>query len=151
MTAFTELTATKGRIPLQPGVKRRVLAFVQWTRSMLRTGRDLTLVVFPVGNMLSLLQDLQTCKWFVKQLDLLATQAKTKTFKSDIQWTDWEPTLVKYLRLIPGSTGIPLSYVIRRNTTPPAAPITAPVLDAYVKNHYWWGALMMPIRRAFIL
>ena len=28
MTAFTKLSVANGRIPLQPGVKRRVLAFV---------------------------------------------------------------------------------------------------------------------------
>ena len=50
MTAFTKLTVANGRIALQPGVKRRVLAFVQWARSMIRTGRDPTLVAFPVGD-----------------------------------------------------------------------------------------------------
>ena len=35
MTAFTKLTVANGRIPLQPGVKRRVLVFVQWSRNML--------------------------------------------------------------------------------------------------------------------
>ena len=101
---------------------------------MLSTGQDPTLVAFPVGNMQSLLQDLQTCKCFKKQSDLLATQAKPKNFKPGIEWADWEPTLVKYLRLTPGSTGIPLSYIVRRAATPPAAPIIGPVLDSYVEN-----------------
>ena len=35
MTAFTKLTGTNGHIPLQPGIKRRVLTFVQLARSML--------------------------------------------------------------------------------------------------------------------
>ena len=53
MTAFTKLTAANGRIPLQPGVKRRVTAFVQWARTMIQTGRDPTLVAFPVGDVIS--------------------------------------------------------------------------------------------------
>ena len=98
MTAFTKLTIANGRIPLQLGAKRRVLAFMQWSRSMIRTGRDPTLVAFPVADILTLTRDLQTCKRFEKQSDLLATQAKPKCFKADTQWEDWEPTLVKYLR-----------------------------------------------------
>ena len=88
MTAFTKLTVANGRIPLQPGIKRRVLAFMQWTRTMLRTGRDPALTAFPIANVQTLLQDLQTCKRFEKQSDLLATQAKPKKFTSEILWAD---------------------------------------------------------------
>ena len=134
MTAFTKLTVANGQIPLQPGVKRRVLAFVQWSRSMIRTNQDPTLVAFPVGNILALTRDLQTCKCFEKQSDLLATQAKPKSFKADIQWADWEPTFVKYLKLIPGHTRIPLAYIVRRQAVPPPAPIVGPVLETYIDN-----------------
>jgi len=33
MTAFTKFAANQGRISVQPRVKRRVTAFVQWARS----------------------------------------------------------------------------------------------------------------------
>ena len=140
MTAFTKLAAANGRIPFQPGVKRRVLAFVQWARLMIRTARDPTLVAFPVGDILNLTRDLQICNRFEKQAEILANQAKPKDFKPDIEWADWEPTLVQYLRLIPGATGIPLSYIVRRVATPPAAPIIGPVLDTYVSNAPLTGA-----------
>ena len=65
---------------------------------------------------------------------MLATQAKLNKFKVDIQWADWEPTLVNYLRQIPGSTGVPLSYVIRSVAIPAAAPIIGSVLESYIKN-----------------
>ena len=132
ITAFTKLTAPNGRIPLQPGVKRRVLAFVQWARSMLRTGRDPTLMAFPVGDILTLTNELKICKQFEERSKLMATQSKPKKFTPEIEWVDWEPTLVKYLRQIPGLTGIPLSYVVRRQEIPPAVPIFGPVLESYV-------------------
>ena len=47
---------------------------------------------------------------------------------------NWEPTLVNYLRLIPGRTGIPLSYVIRRRATPSAAQLIGPILDNYITH-----------------
>ena len=134
MTAFTKLSVANGRIPLQPGVKRRVLAFVQWTKSMIRTSRDPSLVAFSVGDILTLIKDLQTCKRFEKQSELLATQAKPKSFKAYTRWADWEPTLIKYLRLIPEHTGIPLAYVVQRAAVPPAAPIVGPVLDTYITH-----------------
>ena len=66
--------------------------------------------------------------------DTLVAQAKPKDFTEEIEWRDWEPTLVNYLRLISGRTGIPLSYVIRRTAIPPAAPIVGPVLQGYIDN-----------------
>ena len=97
MTAFTKLTVANGRIPMQPGVKRRVKAFVQWSRSMLRNGRDPTLVAFPVADIISLTQDLHTCTRFEKMSDTLVAQAKPKDFTEEVEWRDWEPTLVNYL------------------------------------------------------
>ena len=38
IVGFTKLPAGNGRIPFQPGVKRRIIAFVQWTRTELRCG-----------------------------------------------------------------------------------------------------------------
>ena len=34
ITGFTKLTNATGRIPFQPGVKRQIIAFVQWVRTM---------------------------------------------------------------------------------------------------------------------
>ena len=106
---------------------------------MLRTGRDPTLIAFPVGDLISLQADLRTCIKFEKQSDVLVSQAKPKSFTEDTLWIDWEPTLVNYLKLIPRRTGIPLSYVIRRNATPPAAPLVGPVLDTYVSHAFLFG------------
>ena len=35
LVSFTKLTAAQGKIPFQPGVKRNVIAFVQWTQTQL--------------------------------------------------------------------------------------------------------------------
>ena len=80
MTAFTKLTVINGKISLQPGVRRRVTAFVQWTRSMLRYGNDPTLRAFPVANIADLMNDLQTCTRFEKQSDVLVAQSTPKNF-----------------------------------------------------------------------
>ena len=134
LTEFTKLTVVNGQIPLQPGVKRRVIAFVQWSRSMLRTGNDPTLVAFPVGDVIRLMNDLKSCTRFEERASTLSVQSKPQKFTEQIQLMDWEPTLVNYLRQIPGMTGIPLSYVIRRQAVPPAAPFVGNVLQHYVAH-----------------
>ena len=82
---------------------------------------------------------LTSCIKFKKQSDTLVSQAKPKNFTEDTLWIDWEPTLVKYLKFIPGRTGVPLSYVVRRNATLPAAPLIGPVLDDYVTHAPLFG------------
>ena len=133
ITGFTKLPANQGRIPFQPGVKRLIIAFVQWTRTELRCGRDPSNILFPVNNMVQLHQDLKTCLNFEKQADLLAGQAKPKPFNVQSQWMDWEPTFSNYLKLIPGTTGIPLAYIIRRNVAPDPAILT-PIHAHYIAN-----------------
>ena len=92
ITGFTKLPANNGRIPFQPGVKRQIIAFVQWARTELRCGRDPANQVFPVAQIVNLQQDLQACINFEKQGDLLASQAKPRQYTQEITWMDWEPT-----------------------------------------------------------
>ena len=133
ITGFTKLPVVQGRIPFQPGVKRLIIAFVQWTRTELRCGRDPSSIVFPIGNMVQLHQDLKSCLNFEKQADLLAGQAKPRSFTIQTQWMDWEPTFANYLQLIPGITGIPLAYVIRRNAIANPTVLT-PIHAHYIAN-----------------
>ena len=133
ITGFTKLPAGQGRIPFQPGVKWLIIAFVQWARTELRCGRDPSSIPFPVADMVQLHQDLKACVNFEKQADLLAGQAKPKPFTIQSQWMDWEPTFTNYLKVIPGITGIPLAYVIRRNVAPDPTN-TNPVHAHYIAN-----------------
>ena len=34
-------------------------------------------------------------------------------FKDERKWPEWEPAFVNYLSMIPGVSGVPLSYVVR--------------------------------------
>ena len=92
ISSFTKLTVAAGRIGFQPGVKRRMMAFVQWSRSQIRIGNDPQMIPFPIDNIVQLLQDLHTCYMFDKRSTLLATQAKPKQFTEDIFFADWAPT-----------------------------------------------------------
>ena len=58
MTAFVKLAVTQGRISLQPGVKKKVTAFVQWARSEIRCGCNPGAIAYPVGDLISQMHDL---------------------------------------------------------------------------------------------
>ena len=54
-------------------------------------------------------------------IDLVATNAKAVEpgkFKDERKWPEWEKAFANYLAVIPGVTGIPLSYVIREHDVP---------------------------------
>ena len=127
LTSFAKLTAANGRIVLQPGIKRNIIAFVQWTRTELRSGRNPVLTPFPIANVVALHNNLKICSNFSKQSELLAVQVKPRKFTAEVDWRDWEPTFVNYLKLIPGITGIPLAYVVRRNAAPIGPAFVGPV------------------------
>ena len=131
--AYTKLTVPNGRVPFQPGVKRRVIAFVQWVRNQIRCGIDPSTIPFAVGDVVLLLHQLQSVKTFITRSDLLAGQAKPKSFTKTTSWIDWEITFINYLKLIPGRIGVPLAYVLRRDVAPNPA-LAAPILEYYIAN-----------------
>ncbi|KAI2492054.1 hypothetical protein MHU86_22513 [Fragilaria crotonensis] len=54
------------------------------------------------------------------QSDTVSKAADPGKFKDEKKWPEWEPAFVNYLSTIPGVNGIPLSYVVREDETPPA-------------------------------
>lgn len=133
MSAFADLAVGAGRMRFQPGVKHRVRAFIQWTRDEIRMSRDPAATPFPVQNTASILNRYRTHQRFSDNAELMSKAAKPRDFTNETKWTDWEPTLVGYLRTLPGRDGVPLAYIIRANEMPDPAPL-GDFLDEYVMN-----------------
>ena len=56
-------------------------------------------------------------------IDLVATNSKAADsgkFKDERKWPEWEKAFINYLAVIPGVSGIPLSYVVRESEDPDA-------------------------------
>ena len=128
---YATLTIAEGRIRVLPGVQNRIRAFIQWTRDCIRQDLDPAAVAFPVGDVADLLYRKETHDNFVKQSSTLSESAKPRTFTKETRWEDFKPNFVAYLRLIPGRSGHPLSYVIRDNDAPDRTP-NPNFLDDYV-------------------
>jgi hypothetical protein len=131
LKTYSSLARTRGQISLLPGMKRNLKAFVQWTRDEVRLGRNPTEIPFPVANASVLLRRYKTHEQFLKKSKTIAEAAKPEKFSSETKWMDWAPTLLNYLRLIPGRDGVPLKYICRENDRP--NPLPQPdFLDDYV-------------------
>ena len=53
-----------------------------------------------------------------EQVDTISKATDPGKFKDEKKWPDWEPAFVNYLSTIPGSRGVPLSYVVREIEAP---------------------------------
>ena len=90
-----------------------IQAFIQWTRDMLRNGREPSLVPFPSQEVARLIRNYKSHKAYVDKSKTVSEAAKPVKFKDSMKWDDWFPTFLNFLKAIPGRNGVPLSYICR--------------------------------------
>ena len=83
------------------------------------------------GNKAHLLKQMQEQDKYVLESSQLSLDAKPELLNNDDNWEDFDRKFQGYLRLIPGSNGVPLLYVIRMNVVPDATP-QVDCLDKYI-------------------
>ena len=116
--SYSSLTAQNGQIRLNPGVKKRIKAFIQWSRDQIRVGMDPATMVFPPDNTTELIRRMKTHEAYKKKASTISDAAKPSQFTSKTKWEDWNPVFKNFLRSIPGRNGVPLSYVCRADEGP---------------------------------
>lgn len=100
-------------------------------------------MLFPVIDAPNLICRYKTHQLFIKKSKTLSEAAKPAKFTNDTKWLDWIPTLLNYLRHIPGRDGVPLKYICRANDAPDPTP-NPDFIDDYVS--------MAPLRgEAFVI
>ena len=85
---------------------------------MVRTGREPSLVAFPVQNIATLIRIYKSHKAYVQKSKTITEAAKPIKFKESMKWDDWNPTFLNFLKAISGRNGVPISYVCRENEQP---------------------------------
>ena len=116
---YFDLTAAQGQIRLNPGIRKNIKAFVQWTRDEIRLGREPGDTAFPIDQITDLIRRYHTHEKYKTDSRTLAEAAKPEKFKeASTKWEDWKPTFLNYLRSIPGRDGVPLKYICRDNDEP---------------------------------
>ena len=130
LKTYANLAQNQGRIRIDPIVKKRIRAFIQWVRDFIRTFRDPASEAFPVADTVTLIKRHATHKLFV---DRASSAKEPEAFSNQTKWTDWYPTFINYLRELPGRNGVPLSYVLRDHVQPDRIP-RLDFIDEYVHN-----------------
>ena len=129
---LSSLNINQGQIGLTPSTKRNLKAFIEWTKGKLIVGENPQGEVFPVANAMNYIRRSKAHRQYVDKSKTLSEAAKPSKLESDTKWIDWCPTFINYLRAIPGTTGVPLSYIIRSEEGP--APADDPSVD-YLENY----------------
>lgn len=133
MKSYAALTQANGQIRLTPGVKKRIKAFIQWSRDMIRVGIEPSSLPFPHENAPALICRMKTHEAYVKKASTISDTAKPSQFTSKTKWEDWNPVFINFLRSIPGRNGVPLSYICREEEGPTIVP-GIEFIDDYVNR-----------------
>ena len=59
---YSSLTQNQGQIRITPGNRQSIQAFMQWSRDMIRTGREPSLTPFPVQDVARLIRNYKSHK-----------------------------------------------------------------------------------------
>ena len=116
--AYSSLTATQGKIMVNPGQRNKVKAWIQWCRDKIRMGGDPSTSAFNPADTMVLLNRMKTHELWVKNSPTMAGSTKPQQFTKEITWKDWEPTFLAFLGNVAGRNGVPLKYVVRPQVAP---------------------------------
>ena len=115
---FGKRTVANGRIVFGLGRTKKLVGAMHWVQDCYRSSDSPEHVPFDDEALFGALSLSQVRK---ADVDLVATNAKAVDpgkFKDERKWPEWEKAFMNYLAVIPGVTGIPLSYVIRELEVP---------------------------------
>lgn len=131
LKAYSDLPAANGRIRFAPAIRTAIKAFIYWVQHEFRMSRDPTTTAFAINEVAGIMTRARTLERFIGNKKLMGEVAKPEKFTSETKWSEWESTLVGYLRALPGRDGVPLAYIVRSNEQPDPTPQTD-FLDEYV-------------------
>ena len=131
---YGSLTQTQGQMRITPGNRQNIQDFMQWSRDMLRTGRDPSLVPFLVQDVAILIRNYKSRKAYMEKSKTIVETAKPIKFKESMKWDNWNPTYLNFLKAIPGRNGVPLSYVCRENGQPKTHDPNLDYLENYINQ-----------------
>ena len=108
---------------LEFGLQQEVLlkGLMHFVQDLTRVGRsieDLDLDEINLEAIDNAIERAKNREAFIKQSKSVSAAGDPGKFDKSKQWFTWRDSFINYLSLKPGSTGIPLSYVIREHQEP---------------------------------
>ena len=109
-------------VHVSPYTKQMVFAFHYWAKKCFWMDIDPRSTPFPAEEAFAILNQADKHKRFVQDASDNKSTAKPGLFTKDDNWEDWSQSFEQYLSLLPGETGLPLSYVIWQEESPTMDP-----------------------------
>ena len=121
---FGRRTANDGRFIFGIRRTRLLIGLVHWVQDFGRIGEtpNMTNYINDANGFRDAL-DIALDRALVRKIELDQSDTVSKAadpgkFKDERKWPEWEPAFSNYLSTIPGVNGVPLSYVLRLESTP---------------------------------
>ena len=117
---FANRTAQKSRIIFGTNRTKWLKAIIHWVQDFYRVSDTPTIVGLNEATF-------KVALWTAESRDNIQNTLRNNTIPSDTspllldresKWKEWEEKFLNYLRLHLGSSGIPLSYIVRENDNP---------------------------------
>ena len=115
---FAKRTVAQGRVTFGLGRTKRMIGLMHWVQDCYRANDVPNHEHF--DDEVSA-EALSMAKIRVSDVELVSANTKAAEpgkFKDERKWPEWEKAFTNYLSVVPGVTGIPLSYVIRDQEVP---------------------------------
>ena len=100
-----------GRIRLGPGDKKNTKDIIRWARYQTRLVINTALTRFSVVKASGCINRYKHHAAYIKKSKTIIETAKPEDFTNKVEWIEWYPTLINFLRYIPGRRGVPLSHI----------------------------------------
>lgn len=115
---FGKRSQNNGRIIFGLGRTKKLTGVMHWIQDNFRTSEVPNHNDFNEGMLAEVLSRAMVRKSDIDLVDTNTKAANPGKFKDERKWPEWEKAFTNYLSVIPGVSGIPLSYIIRENTEP---------------------------------
>jgi hypothetical protein len=115
---FGKRTLAQGRIVFGLGRTKKLTGVMHWVQDRFRANDVPNHGDF---NEIALFEALSLAQIRKSDIDLVDTNTKAANpgkFKDERKWPEWEKSFINYLSVIPGVSGIPLSYIVRDEEFP---------------------------------
>jgi len=116
--AYESKRDTTERINFGLTATRRLKGLLHWVQDQRRCGAPIITSIVTLPILTQALQQASDRKSFILQKEVNAKIAYPGMFSKETSWMTWHDAFINYLSVLPGTTGVPLAYVIRSNFAP---------------------------------
>ena len=131
---FGKRSMAQGRIVFGRGRTKKLTGVMHWVQDRFRAN---DVPYHEDFNEPALFEALSLAQIRKSDIDLVDTNTKAANpgkFKDERKWPEWEKSFINYLSVIPGVSGIPLSYIVRDEEFPAEGLLYATFNDRMVNR-----------------